>query len=251
MALVELHREHLAEPRAKSNKSEGLKRSFLKKLLAFHEPFKSSDRLNINFEDWFSSGKVFLHCGCLKHMYRRFSWLNLTQSPIKIKARSHRESFHTENIVKNVLLKKGSFLLRRGASTKKDSVLSYTHNSECFLDVMGESRGRRSHHHRSLASCSETFTPCPVHGNKRSHCGNGHNRSSPAVSHRIQFRHEAGRETWLLRAIISSRCNAVTRIYRGRKQWRCHKRDAEGHTRAENIVATCSLVVILEVGNSI
>jgi len=136
-------------------------------------------------------------------------WIKCQKVSVKIKtARLRRESSY-ENIVKNVLLKEESFLLHRSASTKSDSVLFYTYNLECFVNVMGESRGRRSHHHRSLASCSETFTPCPVHGNKRSHCGNGHNRSSPAVSHRIQFRHEAGRETWLLRAIISSRCNAA------------------------------------------
>lgn len=53
----------------------------------------------------------------------------------------------------------------------------------------------------------------------------------PPLSRRIQHRHEAGRETWLLRAIISSRCNARDyavwpRIYPvACKQWLCHKRD--------------------------
>lgn len=70
----------------------------------------------------------------------------------------------------------------------------------------------------------------------------------PPLSRRIQHRHEAGRETWLLRAIISSRCNARDYVVWPRiypvacKQWLCHKRDdGEMHSCWEDCAVTCSL----------
>jgi len=77
---------------------------------------------------------------------------------------------------------------------------SVARNSVRFLSV---TRGRRSHH-RSLPGLPPVQKRLRrvLFANKGPHCGDGHNRSSPAVTSRIQRRHEAAGETRLLRAII-------------------------------------------------
>lgn len=167
------------------------------------------------------------------------------------KSKIASREFPHESIVKNVLLKEKSFLPRRGASQQKRIQFSLTHIIQSASPTLWENPATegviiivpwppaRKRLRRVLFTATKGLIVVTVTTDRPPLC----HIAFSFVTKPVEKRGFYG-QLFLPAAIPWLESTVVV------KQWRCHKRDAEGRTRAD-IAATCSHVVILEMGNSI